>query len=250
MAARLTSFSIETEQPMAVLELGDQPRRVPARQVRRVPQPAGRRVERAADADDHLAADALGEPGQLDRLADALADPRDGLGRGPALGGQLVLGQGPAGDVGDRDADPGGRHVDARHVARGRIHLVQLRIGAGAARRGADRDDQPGGFEAAEQLGGGRLGKPGERADLGPRERPVGEQQLERRAIVDGAQQARRACEGLSRGHVTPLRSPHGGELLGKFPITVRRDCMSGSPACQSPATRRIPKGHVRQRFS
>ena len=46
----------------------------------------------------------------------------------------------------------------------------------------------PARLEPGQQLGGGRLGQPGELAELGPRQRPVLEQQVEGGAVVDAAE--------------------------------------------------------------
>ena len=61
------------------------------------------------------------------------------------------------------------------------------------SRYAADPAHQAPLLEPLDQLGGGHLAEPGQLAELGAGERASGEQQLQRRAVVERAQQPRRA---------------------------------------------------------
>ncbi len=67
---------------------------------------------------------------------------------------------------------------------------VELGGPAGQALADAVEDHQPGLLEAEQQLGGGRLGQPGQGAELGAGQRAPVEEDPKRRAVVDGPQQA------------------------------------------------------------
>ena len=129
--------------------------------------------------------------GLLRGLHDRGVHPTDRVVR--AVGGDLYPGGHPTGDV-----RRGGHHgvradVDPDHVSAARYDGVELGVGPTAAGELADPSHQLPFLEPFDQLGGGDLGKPGELSQLRSGQRPALEKQLERGAVIDRAEQARRS---------------------------------------------------------
>jgi hypothetical protein len=164
---------------------------VPARQVERERDLAGGRVDQAGRAEHHPPDPLQRRPGRLGRLDD-----------GGVHDAYRVLGVGegdvdPAGDL-PGDVHCGGHHVLGAHldpddVRGGRHHGVHLRVGAAAAGLLADPRDQAALLQPLHKLGRGHLGQPGQLAELGAGQWPLGEQQLQGGAVVQGTQEAWRA---------------------------------------------------------
>ena len=129
-------------------------------------------------------------PADADGAVDGLEDVAHRVRAGPARGAELVVADRAPGDVGDRGEDPGRGHVEGHDVGGVGVHGVQLGARAGPAVGVAAGDDQPGVGQPGEQLGGGGLGEAGQLAELGARQRPVLEEQVERGPVVDAAEQA------------------------------------------------------------
>ena len=87
-----------------------------------------------------------------------------------------------------------GADLDTDHVRAARDHGVELGVRPAPAGELADPRDELSLLEPLHQLGGGDLGEAGQLPELGPGQRPPFEQQFERRAVVDRAEQAR--CSG------------------------------------------------------
>ena len=89
--------------------------------------------------------------------------------------------------------------VDADHVRAAGRDRVELGVRAAAAGLLADPAYQAALLEPLDQLGGGDLAQAGHLAELGPGQRASGEQQFQRGAVVERAQQpggARKAGGG------------------------------------------------------
>ena len=88
-----------------------------------------------------------------------------------------------------------GADVHADHVGATRSDGVQLRVGPAAAGLLADPAHQAALLQPLDQLRGGDLAEAGHLAELRPGQRTAREQQLQRRAVVERAQQPGRARE-------------------------------------------------------
>lgn len=171
---------------------------VPAGQVAGVAQLAGLRVEGAGGRDDQPVHVGAPEPGGLDGLAERLGHLCDGVAALPV--GVFEAADHLAGEVGDGRRDPVGGDVESTHVGGAGVEGVELGVGPGLAAVGAGGHDQPGGLQPGQQLGGGGLGQAGQVPDPGPGQRSVRQQELQRGAVVHGAQQAGRSGGGGGHG--------------------------------------------------
>jgi hypothetical protein len=164
---------------------------MPAREVEGERDVAAGRVDHARGAEHDPADPVPRRVGLLGRLDDRGVHPPDRVVR--VVGGDLDPGGEPARDVG-RPGDHAGRaDVDAHDVRAARNHGVELRVRAPPAGELADPGHQLALLQPFDQLGRGDLGETGQFAELGPGEGPALEQQVERGAVIDRAQQARRA---------------------------------------------------------
>ena len=184
---------------------------MPLGQVHRQPDIPGARVHHAAGPDHHRAQlgrlDPRGAAGGGDRVADQL----DRVARAVGIHGHL--GQDLAGHVGHAGGHRLGGDVEAGHDRGGRHDRVHRRAGPPDTGLLPGDLDQPALLEAGERLRGGDLRQAGALADLRAGQRPLVEQQFQRRAIVDLPKQARCAWPSRHRapclpGHPLPARPP------------------------------------------
>jgi hypothetical protein len=192
---------------------------VPARQVERERDVPGAGVDQAGRAEHHPA-DA-GELGvrAAHRLHHGVVHDADRV--VGVLGRLLHPPDDRAGDVRARGDHPVGGDVDADDVGTARGDGVELRVGTAAAGLLADPGHQPALLQPFHQLGRGDLGQPGQLAELRAGQRTAGEQELERGAVVQRPQQARRAGQA-GRAHGLSF---WGRELLTLF--TVALGCLT-----------------------
>lgn len=207
---------------------------MPAGQMGGVPQPAGVRVEGAGGAHHHAPQIGPHQSGGLRGAVQGVGHLPDHAGAASAGGREAELADGASGDVRDGGPDALRVHIDPGGVAGRGVDRVELRARSGSPLAGAGGHHKTGGLQPRQQLGGGRLGEPGQLADLRAGERSVFEQQVEGGAVVHRPQHAgvpgvvppamsyvpapraavRSALSGVHAGNALPERTAGNGNAL------------------------------------
>jgi hypothetical protein len=161
---------------------------------------AGFGIDHSGRADHHAAQPTGGHARLAKRGAQRTADIGDQI---IGIAGCGRLSARDAGEVGHRRGDAVRADVNpCREPGRADDTVERGVRSSGAGLRSHDFD-QAACFQATKQLRGGHLGQAGAGTDLGARQRPRGQQQIQSGAVVHRPQQAGRA--GL-RHRVPPMR--------------------------------------------
>ena len=237
-AARFTSFSNVTVGAQLVADRPDQALAAEAGKVA-APAPRAPRVGSSTPAapdrrvGDLAPADARARrPGSCAIVADLL-DQRRGAARARPL---VAAGDDRAGDVGDRRPHPVAADVDADDPAGRRVQLVEDRARPLAAGSPADLVDEPARRSARPARATRSAWTARSRGRSAARDIvPVRADQLEHRALVDGARRSRgcpgaRTCRG-DRSASPPSRRAYSKETL----LTKRKNTTPGGRKSSGP---------------